>query len=175
MEGDAKATRSVYVPFLREWEFVTIMGDGGLMNRKKVISALTKFITQIPNGKTGADELELPGKVYLNGRIYSHRVFDDGKIINTAMLLTLERVNVSLKEDKIPCNKHTQTTLGTRLVNQLFCATTSSGSKYYIYETGMSGPMLDVLSKCFRKEIVDARYLYQEAEKNVLAETSLRV
>ena len=99
-------------PILKAWELYFNEGDG-LDNRSEVVKDFADFWE-----KTEAKELKLPGKCMLGGKVYGRKGFNDGDEVFTSYIVSIERLehgdNFGVPHDTM-------------------CATTISGSKYYLY------------------------------------------
>lgn len=107
---------------MRDWQFYFKKADG-TSNRSNVIRAFTSFWGDEPEKQ----QLVLPGKCVLGGKIFRREGFHDGEEIFTPTVKTVERI--TKKYDK------------NGITHDLMCITTVSGSKYYIYADGYSARM----------------------------------
>lgn len=98
-------------PLLVDWGILFKFSDG-LENREDIMRCFLKLWNR------DCDQVCFIGKCYFSGSVYGRKGFEDGAVIRTSPITTIERIE-KRDENGIP--------------NDLMCATTGSGSKYYFY------------------------------------------
>ena len=95
-------------PTFMDWEILFNYRDG-YDNREEIMENFQKLWNR------ELDKIPVE-KAFLSGRIYGRKGFTDGDEIVTSFIQTIERIETAGKPDR---------------PNDLLCATTKSGSKYY--------------------------------------------
>ena len=129
-----------YQPIVKKWELqLSKFEDGGIEAEKTFANYLFY---------SNENSLNLPGFFRLSGHVYNKNGFKDGDKILTSNLESVERVSLnnealsSLLENDEFLNKETikffakDDASATKLIlgkNELLCAITSSGSRYYFF------------------------------------------
>lgn len=119
---------------IRNWELFFWVGYGH-ENRSTVMEAFVDFM------RNDAKTLTIPGRCMLGGLVYGSEKFSDGGEIYTSNLCFIERLERGkLGEDGFS--------------NDLMCATTASGSKYYFY-AGNHNAYMALMIKDLREGVIN--------------------
>ncbi len=113
------------VVYLNHWQLFFKKVDGK-ENRSTIVDTFADYYVA-----NRMDTYEVPGNCIMGGRIYGHGGFPDGTMMFTASIETIERVNISMAK-------------GVR--DDLLCATTELGEKYYFFADEPS-PLMGLLFK----------------------------
>ena len=121
--NSTEASKAVH-PFMKRWELY-FDESCGYENRTVIAKAFTEFWND-----PKADKIEIPGKCMLGGKVYGRKGFRDGVEVFTSNVKVIERIKRD-RRDGVP--------------HDLMCATTASGSRYYIYSDGHNAYMAMML------------------------------
>ena len=143
-ERDRKAANRTHNPMMMDWELCfekvygfknrTVIIDG-FENRTAIIKAFADFFEN-----TNKKKLDIHGKCVLGGYVYGRYGFDDGDMIITSDIESIERI------ERGDCDG---------VSHDLMCATTASGSKYYFYSDEHSYHMSQLLEEMLRYGRID--------------------
>ena len=133
-------------PMVTGWE-IYFEEKNGYDNRETVARAFSDFYEN-----READKIEIPGKCMLGGIVFGREGFNNDSEILTTDIKSIERIERSADEDKIP--------------HDLMCATTVSGGKYFFYSDDFNAFMLMMLGDLLyrRKKLNSIPYYYLKPE-----------
>lgn len=113
-----------YKPMLKDWA-ICLYKDMSDEENEAIMEVVADSYQ-----KTRMDSVQIPGPCVLSGVVYGRDGFNDGDVINTSNIESIERVE-----------RHNKASTP----HDLMCATTKSGSKYYFYTDECNANMMLVL------------------------------
>ena len=142
MEKNRNKIESVlneFQPLIKNWEFR--FPNGNPIEAKQI---LTEFLKVYDKGEK---HLDAPGAFVISGDVYGHPKATDGTDIKTSRITSVDLVEWGPDQKNWFSGTYDPDELAVLLEHKIFCATTESGSKYYLISDQLSAKMFLCLGK----------------------------
>ena len=131
-----------FMPKLKNWEFRFPVED----TKEDVLKIVSSFVDEFESHHANNNKhYEAPASFVLSGKVYGRKGFEDGAVINTSFIASIDKVDWKPDQKEWFSGKYSLEELGYFSDRDIYCATTTSGSKYYLDSSEMSPQMILML------------------------------
>ena len=136
--------RKKYSPMIENWEFVC--GKGKDEEAKK---ELTAYVKDLYAGEEDHLDISSPDAIALRGNVYGRKGAQDGEIVTTSYLVSIDRVDWKPTNAQLTNGEYSLEEIASCLHEEIFCATTHTGSKYYFRGSTIGSEMFVKLGRVY--------------------------
>ncbi|MCQ2571190.1 MAG: hypothetical protein MJ154_03010 [Candidatus Saccharibacteria bacterium] len=140
---------------IREWYAFSLKGYTSPDECEDMMNAFCDVVE-----RNKIESIEFPGAAYLSGKVYNHGRFPEGSDISTSHIVKLERVNIPEEFESLDDAERIMELLVDNEC-ELLCATTATGSRYYLLKGQMSCKMRERIDKFLKDGTVDWHHLWR--------------
>ncbi len=141
-----ESLRKTYSPMIENWEFVWPKEQ----DMEVAKNVLTMFVKELYVGNGSHMDASGLGKVAIKGKVYGSERAHDGADITTSFVVSIDRVDWKPKREEWMSGKYGLEEIAAFTEEDIYCATTHSGHKYYFRKLSVSANMFVYLGTICR-------------------------